>query len=199
MSQPLINILIRISRPELFDTCIASIRKQTYQRIRVIACVDNQKMYNFVRKLQNIHTLLFVITDREPPYYWNMYCNNLKNKVTDGFFFFMDDDDYLESANAIENLSEHLTEDTQGLICQFIRRGRPKPHKAFIDQKIIKEGYIGGGCLVLHSRHKAVADWDGEVAADFRWIQKVSESVELKFVPLVVQVAGNNGLHGKPY
>jgi hypothetical protein len=109
----------------------------------------------------------------------------------------MDDDDYLISPDILTTLSNYLTEDTEGLICQFLRNGKPKPNDQLIATRTIRKGLIGGGCLVLHSRHKDVSDWDSEAAADYRWIKSVSEKIELKFIPLVVQVAGNNGLHGK--
>ena len=109
----------------------------------------------------------------------------------------MDDDDYLISPTIIEQLVMHLQDEPDGLIVQFIRNGKPKPSNLLIAAKEIRKGLIGGGCLVLHSKFKDVAYWDDQPAADFRWISAVAKKVKLKFVPLVVQVAGNNGLKGK--
>jgi hypothetical protein len=178
MSQPLINILIRVSRPEMFDRCIESVHLQTYSNIRIIIHQD--------------------IEPRErKPYDWNLFCNILKSQVTSGYFLFLDDDDTLRDPFVIEQLARHLQDDPDGLICQFLRNGKPKPNDHLIATKQIRKGLIGGGCLVLAARYAGVADWEAKEAADYDWIAAVALKVKLKFVPLVVQVAGNNGLHGK--
>jgi hypothetical protein len=213
MSQPLINILIRVSRPELFDRCIASARAQVYGNINLLLHCDNEMSYlrcisEFLHKTEDgkyyytEHGFRGSVVPMETlrhkeNYYWNLYCNTLKSKVTDGYLFVMDDDDYLLNPYVIEKLVTHLQDDSDGLICQFLRNGKPKPSNALIAAGVIRKGLIGGGCLVLAAKHAGVADWEAKPAADFDWIAAVASKVKLKFVPLVVQVAGNNGLHGK--
>lgn len=200
---PLINILVRNKyRPELFRRCLRSIALSGYGNIRLIIACDSVEAVKDVTVLfqnTNIEPLvLFVTPDRSHSHYWNLYCNELKARVDDGWFFFLDNDDYLESEGVL-NIVEAIRNTTPdiGIICQFKRNGIAKPVPALMAKGIIQKGRIGGGCIVLHHTQKAIADWDGEQAADFRYIEAVSKKIKLKFVQVVLQVAGNNGLHGK--
>ena len=210
MNTPLINILIRVSRPRLFERCLHSILSQTYDNIRCVFHSDNPKAYTSILEQKPTADKLLVWdnVDRykiikfhsfipKKKYQWNLYVNTLKREVNDGYWFVMDDDDYLSHKNILSDLVTYLQDEPDGLVVQFLRNGKPKPSNHLIATKTIRLGLIGGGCLVLHSKHKDVADWDGERAADYRWIKSVSEKVNLKFVPIVLQVAGNNGLHGQ--
>lgn len=173
MTPPRINILTRLSRPELFKRMLASIDYP----VNLIVHDDTQPRERL-------------------PLDYNLLCNSLKNQVTDGWFFFMDDDDYLRPG-ALKELDSILTDDTEGLIVQFLRNGKPKPSNLYIKLGIIKRFYIGGGALVLHSRHKNIAFWKQCKAADYLWIADVATQVNLKFAPLVLQITGNNGRHGQ--
>lgn len=189
MLTPLINILIRVSRPKLFERCIASVREQTYDNINIIVGLDN------LIGAFEISDQIFLY-EKSYPYHWNLFCNYLKSRVSSGYLMIMDDDDHLSGPHAIQQLVNNLQDEPDGLIVQFMRNGKPKPNNHLIATKTIRKGLIGGGCLVLHSKHKNVADWQAIQAADYYWIRDVAAKVELKFVPLVLQVAGNNGLHG---
>lgn len=206
MSDPLINILIRNKyRPELFRRCIDSISEQGYRSIYIHIYNDSeQALKDCVEYMDRLGAFQVGGTveiyrgniENKSDHYWNLYCNQLKSSVKSGWFFFLDNDDYLRPG-ALKELSKHLTEDTDGIICQFERNGRPKPNDRLIGAGKIIRGHIGGGCLVLHSKHKDIANWDDQKAADYRWIKAVSEKVKLKYINLVLQVAGNNGLHGQ--
>lgn len=205
MNLPLINILIRNKyRPELLRRCIQSVKEQEYSNVRIIIISDSAEglkdaaeVLVQLYKETGINTLFLSIKqDSAEKHFWNLYCNQLKEKVEEGWFFFLDNDDHLRSG-VLKELAVHLKDPATGIICQFLRNGRAKPNDQLIKQRKILKGLIGGGCIVLHHSHKHVAEWDGEAAADYRYIKAVSENVPLKFIPLVVQVAGNNGLHGK--
>ena len=189
---PLIHILIRNKhRPELFKRCIESINQQTYKNTFVLVACDSEEAKQDAEGMNILS--VYPKDDCKAP--WNLYCNDMKAIVPEGWFFFMDNDDYLYSPTVLQELSEHLTE-PGAVIVQFLRNGKPKPHDEYMDAGIIKEGYIGGGCLVLHSVFKDAADWDGELRADYRWIKSVTDKVPTKFIKLVLQVAGKP-MYGK--
>lgn len=171
----MINILTRISRPDLYERLLKSI---DYEHINLITYDDSKE--RVPRK----------------PFEWNLFCNILKAQVSEGYFVFADDDDYFRPG-ALRELSDYLTDDVEGIICQFLRHGQPKPSNGLIAAGIIKENHIGGGCLVLHSRHKNVAHWDNMRKADYRWIRDVADKVQLKYIPLILQLTDNNGRKGK--
>src|SRR6188768_2413240 len=113
---PLINILIRTSqRPILFQRCLQSIQQQTYKNIRVIVSYDFDCDYipNWCDKIR--------VQKGDSGYYWNLYCNELKEAVTDGWFMVVDDDDFMNSKSVIGDIVPHLTNPDRGVICQFLR------------------------------------------------------------------------------
>ncbi len=194
MEQPLINILIRTShRPDLFKRAIRSVQTQTYRNVNVIIGCDTEESWDYTRG----YIAYRMHRDLTANHYWNLYCNQLKSLVKEGWFFYLDDDDYLVNSNALTNIAEHLINPDEGVICQMLRNGKPKPRKELMEQKKIECGRIGAPCLFLHSSKKDIANWDGFKAGDYRWIKNVSLRLPMKFIQTVVVQTGNNGLHGK--
>lgn len=189
----LINILIRTSyRPSLFKRCIDSIRTQTYQNLRIIVSYDDDRALEYIpEEISKIR-----VYKSEKPFFYDDYGNSLKEQVTSGYFFFLDDDDVLASDTAIEQLVRNI-KNKKGVICQFSRRGHIKPSNSLIRKRQIFRSKVGMPCLLLHHSLKRLVDFDGSVgAADFHWIKAVSKKVELNFVPLVLvySESRSNGL-----
>lgn len=184
MSQPLINILIRTSnRPALFARCIESVSGQTYKNIRIIVGHDRASSLDYIPK--GLETI-FIYADNSIPYYYDLYCNDLKQQVTNGWFFFLDDDDILANPLVLEELADQLKR-PGAIICQFIRNGIPKPRDNYIKNKIIQEGKIGLPSMVLHHSFKHIGQLDGQKGGDYRYIKVVTDQVPTKFIclPLV--------------
>lgn len=196
----MINILIRTSnRPKEFKRCIASLINQTYKDFRVIICTDSIDSVPYIHAtLEGFKFEYFTVQPKGSPYSWNLYCNDLKERVTEGWFFYLDDDDYIINKFALSQIAPHLSKE-YGTICQFNRGRRAKPilKPGNVNPSEIIKGRIGGSCIFLHHTHKNVADWDGDKAADYRFIRDVAQKLPLKFINIVVVQAGNNGLHGK--
>lgn len=182
-----INVLIRTSyRPVLFQRCLDSIRSQTHQNIRIIVSYDDEKALEYIPEgIDKIR----VYKEESIPFFYDNYCNQLKELVNSGYFMFLDDDEILASDKCIESICKHL-KGNYGLICQFSREGNLKPSNDLIRQNRIRRGKIGMPCLFLHHSLKNVADFDGSVgASDYHWIKAVYKKVRLKFVPIVVAYA----------
>ena len=198
----MINVLIRCSRPKEFRHCMETVREQTHKNIRVIASLDDQRYESAIRKILQKSRLdhdLILVHRTGKAYGWNLYCNELKARVTEGWFFYLDDDDCLSDPYCLSIISHQLSED-HGIMCQFLRKNKPKPeiNEAFwMKPDDIVRGRIGGSCIFLHHTHKDLGQWDDERAADYRFIKQVSERLPLKFIPHVVVKALNNGRHGK--
>jgi hypothetical protein len=119
-------------------------------------------------------------------YFYNDYCNQLKKLVTEGFMFFLDDDDFLDSPTVIEDMIPHLEED-KAIICQYRRKGRPKPPNVQMTDKVIARGWIGLPCLWLHHSHKNLANVQGiNDYDDWGYIKEVAGQIPPKFVKQVV-------------
>lgn len=200
----MINILIRShDRPEQFRRCIESIKSQTHKDVHLIVSQDTKEADTIKTLLDS--GLSFHLRGIEPtgiPYSWNLYCNILKEQVQDGWFFYLDSDDYLHDKFCLQRISEKLDNPYVGVMCQYKRGPRTKPNtlliqKGMINPASLKMGKIGGSCIFLHHKQKNIADWKSYRAADYTFIKEVSEKLPLKFVKIVVVQTGNNGLHGR--
>lgn len=182
-----ITLLIRTSfRPVLFNRCLNSIRSQTHKDIRIVVSYDDERALAYIPdEIEKIR----VHKDTSIPFFYDNYCNQLKEMVNSGYFMFLDDDEYLISDKCIAVVSKHL-KNSYGLICQFSRNGNLKPSNELIKHNIIKRGKIGMPCIFLHHTLKNAADFDGSVgAADYTWIKNISKITKLKFIPVVVAYA----------
>lgn len=117
-------------------------------------------------------------------YSFNCYCNVMKTWVNDGFFFFLDSDDFIING-AIEKIRPHL-EPGKALIVQMLRNDRPKPLKA----EIVR-GRIGLPCIVLHHSHKGLADVEAHETGDYSFIANVCKKIPWKFVPIPLVNVGS--------
>ena len=119
-------------------------------------------------------------------YSYNLYCNELKEQVKKDYFFFLDSDDYV-IPGAIEKIKPYLNED-KALIVQMLRNGRPKPKNGLIER-----GKIGLPCIILHSKHKHLADVGDKEDSDYQWIKAVTDKIGYEFVPIPLVDAGKRG------
>lgn len=181
----LINILIRTSnRPELFRRALKSITDQSYPNIRIIICYDNQEAIKYIPSGLESFYIPEINIDRGQPYYYDAYCNLLKERVTDGWFMFLDDDDYL-----MPDVLTKMTLDAPAILHQLQRRETIVP--TGLD---FKRGLIGMPCLMLHHTLKCIANIPGTGQGDYFWIKAVMDKVGLSFRPLIVVGSDGRGL-----
>jgi glycosyltransferase involved in cell wall biosynthesis len=109
-NEPLITILVRTSnRPNLFKVCIDSIFSQKYSNFRVVICYDDDGSVNYLSKhhtnpkctVFKVNKSTALIDSDQSGYFYNLYCNELLNTVTDGYIIYLDDDDKLTSPYAL--------------------------------------------------------------------------------------------------
>lgn len=180
--KPLINILIRTSnRPNGFKKLLDSIVQQDYEPIRIIISYDNDEALRYIPKcLEAIR--VHKQPDLQFPY--DLFCNELKELVTDGYFIFCDDDNKLRP-----NILKELPLEGPGIIVQ-VQIGN---HIAPKDLNF-RIGDAGMPCMILHHSLKNIADISGEGKGDSYWIKNVLSKVYLPFVPMVVVYGESRGL-----
>lgn len=184
----LINILIRTSnRPALFKRCLKSVTDQTYPNIRIIVSVDREVNY-----IPDAIETIFVSADRDLSCFYDLYCNDLKQAVADGWFLFLDDDDYL-----MPDILSKLTLDYPALLYQYRRNHDLFPPNKYWDgeQIVLRRGQVGMPCLLLHHSLKNAADIPGDGQGDFIWINAINQIRPLKFNPTVICMGDSRG-HG---
>lgn len=145
---PLINILIRTSnRPYYFKNCVESILNQTYNNVRVIICYDKLESQEYLKDYQNYSNIEFfpVQVKSKKKYKFNLYCNELLRRVTNGYVLYLDDDDYLCHDECLWYLANTVEKNTV-TIWNFFRADKLIfPHNKFNIQlgEVTTSGFIG--------------------------------------------------------
>lgn len=197
----MINVLIRLhkGRDVLFERCIKSIFNQTHKDFKIIVSFDDPVCYPIIEKYGLDSCRVFKQEDLGETHY-NLYCNNLKNKVEDGWFFYLDSDDYLSTNDALERISKHLDEvKYSAIICQMERSfGLVKPSDEQIRNRQVISGKIGMPCIFVHHSVKDIASFNETSNADYFYIQQVKRELgkKMKFVKEVI-VCSPKRLFGK--
>lgn len=182
LNNPLINILVRTSaRPLLFKRLIKSIKNQTYKNTKVIVSYDDEGAKKYIpAEFESV----FVSYRHHEPAFYNRYCNDLKELVKEGYFVFIDDDDYITNRFALEKIVTSLLPDKANIV-QMSRKGRRKPFNCEI-----VSGKIGMPCIILRSEYKHMADFDGSMNADYKFIKEVADIMGCNYIPRVLVEAG---------
>jgi glycosyltransferase involved in cell wall biosynthesis len=195
----MVHILIRThERPQAFARCIESVISQTYKDVTLLVTTDTIRSYYYATDILKESSLTFEVIGQTPistsKFFYNLHCNTLINHVTgDGWLFFLDDDDFLASNNAIEDISKEFVHN-QAIICQMLRNDRPKPSAKMMDERDVRSGYIGMPCIVLPTRLKN-ANFTDQENADYQWISQYIANA--RFVKKVLVNSKERG-HGKP-
>lgn len=180
----LINILVRTCyRPELFNRMMKSIRAQTHPDIRVIVSYDDDRALSYIP--ENYEHIK--VARGQHMYSYNLYCNQLKELVKDGYFIFLDDDDFLSSPQVLEKLIPQLKQDKCNIV-KLDRKGKIYPRT-----EIIMSGQIGMPCMVLHHSHKGISDIALDGRGDSVWILNAIEKLPTNFIDLVVVISDRKG------
>lgn len=184
---PLINILIRhtAGRDAQFKKCIESIRTQTFLNYKIIVCYD----YNENHFCMGDFYFDFYVERNTSlgPFFYNDYCNNLMAHVREGWFIFLDDDDYLANRFVLEKLALAINDGCEAVVCQMSRdNGKVKPNDDCIFNQIVESGRIGLPCLAAHHTVIGLAKFEAVENGDYLWIKSIVEKVKTKFINEVI-------------
>ena len=110
------------------------------------------------------------IGDNHFPY--NTYCNELLNKVEDGWVLFLDDDDILIDNNSISEIIKHIDNEDTLMIWKVNSPNGIKPLNSFKKKPTLND--ICSNCFLFHSKYIKYAVWDDLKAADYRVVNRLS-------------------------
>ena len=201
---PLLNILIRTTyRPEYFTKCINSILSQIYQHYKIIICYDDVKCLEYLYNYKNnskIEIFEVKTQDRTSQAFYNLYCNELLEKVNDGWIMFLDDDDMFYSKQALEIIAKNLYTENDILFWK-VKLGNNIIYPKNINN--ITQFNISGEGFIFNHKFKNNAEWDNKRSGDFRFITDLLEntiSFNRRFIDAIIcgtQEEVINGLLGK--
>tara|TARA_Y100000389_G_scaffold48539_1_gene43815 strand:+ start:839 stop:5740 length:4902 start_codon:yes stop_codon:yes gene_type:complete len=177
------NILIRNTyRPNMFKECIESVQEQTHiipilgNNVRIICCYDDKRSSKYLKKyktmFKNINLLEIVPNKSNTLQEYNLYCNNLMDKVKDGWILFLNDDNKFLNKHTLSNISKNI-DNEDDIIFWSIPLGDAKKNNVYakmlknIDMNTGKQmtcdAWKTGFCV--HSKHihkaRATAGHDG--------------------------------------
>jgi hypothetical protein len=199
-----INILIRNTyRPSYFPKCINSILNQTHQNFKVIMCYDDDDCLEYLDKYKNNPKIeIFKATEvnRTGQAFYNLYCNQLLDKVKKGWIMFLDDDDLLINKNSLQNIASNLDNKDDMLFWKVKIANRIIYPKNIHN---IEKFNVSGIGFCFNSKYKNLARWDCERCSDYRFITKLlknKKDFKRKFVNKIltgVQHTDKMGLLGQ--
>lgn len=211
IEKPLINILTRTSnRPNYFKKCFESVNSQIMVNINHIISVDNDETEEYVKKYTDnyirvehfneyIPKLDPIYNVRKPAPY-NLYLNELKNKVKEGWIMFLDDDDVFLDKCALFRITNKIENEEQMLYWKVkFSNDRIVPcEKSFKLKKPLINDFSMIG-FMHHSKYNKCATFDYFSAGDSFYVIKLQNIIPnhtwLDIVCTGLQ--DNNGLGGR--
>ena len=166
-----INILIRNTyRPTYFKKCIDSILNQYYANYKVIICFDDDYCLEYLEKYKNnpkIEIFKTTEVDKSHQAFYNLYCNQLLDKVQHGWIMFLDDDDMFSNYNVLKDINTYVTKDNNLVFWKFKRPDR----LIYPDIKLLKRDTIANCGYCFHSKYKNLSQWMSGQEGDYNYIK----------------------------
>lgn len=187
-NKPLINILIRTSgRPNYFESCMSSIYSQSYKNWNVIVSIDDKESIKYTQKHKcldievNYKNFKIPIPPNNQDYgigfIYNLYLNDLQDKVKDGYVVYLDDDDCLSNTDSLKKLVNEIKTNDDIV---FWRVGFPNrlvpSDENFGKEPIIKD--ISGIGFCFHIKNKKI--WEPYKRGDYRIAKQLYNQIPNK-------------------
>jgi len=182
-----INVLIRTSnRPSEFEKLMQSILQQNYANYELHICYDKHESLDYLEKyshMQNVHHYPIAVESNEH-YKYNLYCNFLLRKVTQGYILFIDDDDMFLHENVFTIINNELIENDI-VFWKFLRADKlifpEHPRQPLV------LGEIANGSVCFNQRLKETSQWDNQQCSDYRFYARLFDhSTKRKFIPFIM-------------
>jgi hypothetical protein len=107
------NILIRNTyRPNHYKTCIDSVLNQSHQNFKIWICYDDDNCLdylNYYKGHPQIEIFKTSEVDKSQTAFYNLYVNELLDKVEHGWILFLDDDDMYANSNSLKIIANNLS------------------------------------------------------------------------------------------
>lgn len=204
---PIVNILVRTaSRPNYFDNCIKSILMQDYKNINIFVSID-QKNWDYTVKYP-VYPLFvkkqyeFLPPMKSPEYGktlpYNLYLNDLTEKVKEGLILYLDDDDMYTSKTAISQIVKAYKEGSELVFWQVKIGDRIIPDEDNFGNAPCLFQLSGIG-FAFDSKYKSLAKWEPFKRGDYRVADKLYKHIEKKnYIKEILSEAQEGSHFGAP-
>jgi hypothetical protein len=196
------NILIRhCYRPNKLKKIIESIENQNYNKeyIKIFLCYDDKKSEKYLDylKIYEIEIEYFYINISGGEYKYELYCNELMNKVSDGWIIFIDDDDMFLNNHALSLISNNINNEDSLIIWKYLRSDKiifPK------NKSNIEYGEIANSSYTFHSKYKKYSQWIDVYGGDYKFFNKLVTKINFNIIYLdsiLVGIQSNSTIFGR--
>lgn len=184
-NEQIINILLRTSnRPNLFRETLYQIKSQGYNNYNLLVSVDNLHSKEYVEK-ENIQPILLTkeIRKNENHNPYNLYFNELLKFVKNGWIWFIDDDDKLDTL-ALQKINKACKNENIIYIFKLFHEylDRTIPSEFATNNKLIRFADISTQNFIVHSKFKHLINWEPIRGGDFKVINSLSEKIPVQFI-----------------
>lgn len=169
ISENKIHIIVRTHlRKSNFKKVITSINQQSYSNYIIHVAYDHIDSLKYIKdEFGNKMITHKVKRNSDKNAFFDLYCNDIKNKITDGWIMFLDDDNYLIHGNCLKIINEHLKEKI--VAWSFLR-----PDKLITPNlKKLKYGEIDNCSYIFHHSIQKDGQFGDYYGSDFKFINSI--------------------------
>ncbi len=201
-NEPHLNILIRTSgRPNYFKRLMQNIQMQSFKNIKLIISVDSVDSLKYVKQFSLNNSLIVCVPKLERTqkltFPWNLYLNDLMDKVTEGWILFMDDDDQYAHQMIFKIIADSLPDEDSMLVWKMrFPDGRLVPDATHFGTTPFVRKQIGMPCFAFHSKHKNKVRFDGHRAGDLRFANNLLDLLKVEWLTITGVQLDNFGNAG---
>lgn len=169
ISENKIHIIIRTHlRKSNFKKVMTSINQQSYSNYIIHVAYDHIDSLKYIKnEFADKMVVHKVKRNSDKNAFFDLYCDDIKNKITDGWIMFLDDDNYLIHENCLKIINEHLKEKI--VVWSFLR-----PDKLITPNlKKLKYGEIDNCSYIFHHSIKKDGQFGDYYGSDFKFINSI--------------------------
>jgi glycosyltransferase involved in cell wall biosynthesis len=182
---PVVNILVRTSgRPNYFKECIESIQRQDYPNLNIFVSIDSNDKYTYSYPVYPIE-----IKRKDPvnirkeydylgkvlPY--NLYFNEMHNRVKEGLIMYLDDDDQFCDNKALKKIVKKYKKGSELIFWQVKVGSKVIPPLELWEQKPELFNISGIG-YAFDCKYKDIAVWHPFKRSDYRVAVALYEEIK---------------------
>ena len=178
-----INIILRThTKKTNFITSLNSILNQNYHNYKIHITYDHPDSDQYVNEYNNDKIIKYkMIKKSNGDAYFDLYCNEIINKINDGYIMILDDDNYFINNNCLNIINNNLIDninENKILVWNFLRYDKIiKPNINYL-----KYGEIDNNSYIFHNSIKNDSEFKDYYGSDFLFISKLISKNSCKYI-----------------
>ena len=168
-SENKIHIIVRTHlRKSYFKKAIESIITQNYENYIIHVAYDHIDSLDYINQNMNDKMIIYKVERRsDENVFFDLYCNDINDKINDGWIMFLDDDNYFIDPDCLKIINTHLKEKI--VVWSFLR-----PDKLItFNLNKLRYGEIDNCSYIFHHSIKDDGQFGDFYGSDFQFINSL--------------------------